>query len=398
VRDEQIACDFMRVPGLLIPGTNAAADELEREHEATKRAGLATDSLDDFHFGKRLQTGALRFADQAQFHPLRYLGGLAQACTRAGARIHTHTRAREVHGGKQATVKLDDGSELRCNAIVVATNSPFNDRVAIHTKQAAYRTFVIAIRTDADLDVCLIWDTEDPYHYVRTWRDEQNNATWLIVGGEDHKTGQPEDEQGSFSRLHDWTRERLGIDGDVHYSWSGQILEPNDGLAFIGRNPMDADNVFIVTGDSGNGLTHGTIASMLLTDLIAGRSNPWTELYSPSRRHGVGEFIRENANVAAQYAELATSGDAPNLNDIATNAGAVVRKGLHKVAAFRDADGVLHTHAATCTHLGCIVHWNSVEKTWDCPCHGSRFDPVDGHVLNGPAAGPLRAVDDGQTH
>ncbi|HEX6832884.1 MAG TPA: FAD-dependent oxidoreductase, partial [Rudaea sp.] len=272
-------------------------------------------------------------------------------------------------------------------------------RVVIHTKQAAYRTFVIAMNCETEVENCLLWDTLDPYHYVRTWRDAANETTWIIVGGEDHKTGQPEDEQGAFLRLHTWTRERLGIDGDVHYAWSGQVIEPNDGLAFIGRNPMDADNVYIVTGDSGNGLTHATIASMLIADLIEGRPNPWAELYSPSRKqfHGVSEFVRENANVAAQYAELATGGEVASVHDIAPNDAAIVREGLHKVAAFRDPDGVLHVHSAICTHLGCVVHWNSVEKTWDCPCHGSRFDPIDGHVLNGPAAAPLSAAPEDRT-
>jgi Rieske Fe-S protein len=164
-------------------------------------------------------------------------------------------------------------------------------------------------------------------------------------------------------------------------------MEPVDGLAFIGRNPLDSDNVFIVTGDSGQGMTHGTIAGRLLSDLIAGRENEWASLYDPSRitlRAGV-EYAKENLNVAAQYADYLTGGEVESVEEIAAGEGAILRRGLKKIAVHRDETGALHELSAVCTHLGCIVAWNSKEKTWDCPCHGSRFAATDGHVVNGPA-------------
>jgi Rieske Fe-S protein len=171
-------------------------------------------------------------------------------------------------------------------------------------------------------------------------------------------------------------------------------MEPVDGLAFIGRNPNDADNVFIATGDSGMGMTHGTIAGMLLTDLITGRENPWAELYEPARKSGaaVKDFIKENINVAEEYAELLTPGEVDSINEIENGDGAIVRRGLSKVAVYRDNDGVTHPVSALCRHLGCIVAWNSAEKTWDCPCHGSRYDRF-GAVINGPANSDLPAVE-----
>ena len=277
--------------------------------------------------------------------------------------------------------------------------------VAIHTKQAPYRTYVIGARVPrGSVPTMLLWDTPDPYHYIRLQAvggdtdtsDAGDAYDVLIVGGEDHKTGQAEDFAERFLHLEEWTRERFPMVESVEFRWSGQVMEPVDGLAFIGRNPLDSDNVYIATGDSGNGMTHGTIAGMLITDLILGRSNEWETLYQPSRislRAGV-EFAKENLNVAAQYADLLTGSDVESVGDIAPGAGAVLRRGLSKVAAYRDEQGALHECSAICPHLGCVVAWNDAEKSWDCPCHGSRFDPVDGHVINGPAISALAAVEE----
>jgi Rieske Fe-S protein len=172
-------------------------------------------------------------------------------------------------------------------------------------------------------------------------------------------------------------------------------MEPVDGLAFIGRNPLDDDNVFIATGDSGNGMTHGTIAGILLTDLIMGRDNAWRELYEPSRKtlKALPEFASENLNVARQYADLVMPGEVDSPDDIPPGEGAVIRRGLHKLAVYRDDSGEIHERSAVCVHLGCIVAWNSKEKTWDCPCHGSRFDAC-GKVFQGPANSDLKEVDE----
>jgi len=179
----------------------------------------------------------------------------------------------------------------------------------------------------------------------------------------------------------------------VEYRWSGQVLEPVDGMAFIGHNPGDEPNVFIATGDSGHGMTHGTIAGMLLTDLISGRENAWAKLYDPARvtARAAGEFARENLNVATKYAEYLTGGDTSSPEMIHLDSGAVLRRGTSKVAVYRDESGAFHEFSAVCPHLGCIVHWNHAEKSWDCPCHGSRFSKY-GEVLNGPAITNMQAL------
>ena len=218
----------------------------------------------------------------------------------------------------------------------------------------------------------------------------------MIVGGEDHKTGEADDGEARYARLEEWARARFPVSGRVRSQWSGQVLETNDGLAFIGRNPLDGPNVYIATGDSGQGMTHGTIAGILLTDLIVGRHNPWVSLYDPARisLRAAERFLTENANVAWQYGAWVTGGDVASVNEIAPGQGAVVRRGLTKVAAYRDEGGIVHECSAICPHLGCIVEWNRNESTWDCPCHGSRYDK-QGHVICGPAnsdLAPIRAV------
>jgi nitrite reductase/ring-hydroxylating ferredoxin subunit len=274
-------------------------------------------------------------------------------------------------------------------AIAVCTNTPVNDRFAIHTKQMPYRTYVIAIRVpNGSVTRALYWDTPDPYHYVRLMHgsDPDSGSDLLIVGGEDHKTGQEDDADARFANLEKWARERWPQAGAVEYRWSGQVMEPDDGMAFIGKNPLDEKNIYIATGDSGNGMTHGTIAGILLSDLILGQPNPWQKLYDPRRIRlkATGEWLKENVNTFAQYSDYATAGDVSSADQIEPGQGAIIRDGLTKVACYREPSGELRKFSAVCPHLGAILRWNSKEKTWDCPAHGSRFD-CNGCVINGPA-------------
>jgi glycine/D-amino acid oxidase-like deaminating enzyme/nitrite reductase/ring-hydroxylating ferredoxin subunit len=391
VRKEQIECDFTRLNGFLFLAEGDGEATLQKELAAAHRAGLSgVRRVEQTPLGP-----CLLFPDQGQLHPLKYLAGLAGAITRAGGRIYCNSHADHVEGGVPGVVHVGK-HVVTGDAIVVATNVPINDRLAIHPKQAPYMTYVIAARVPrASVALALAWDTGDPYHYIRLQPLE--DADLLIVGGEDHKTGQAHDAAERHARLERWARERFPMMGPLEYAWGGQVMETMDYLAFIGRNPMDHDNVFVVTGDSGMGLTHGTIAGMLLTDLVFERRNPWAALYDPSRVRvrAAAEFASENANVALQYADWLTGGDVASVNDIPREGGAIVRRGLEKIAVYRDAQGALHEHSAVCTHLGCIVHWNGSEKTWDCPCHGSRYDPR-GNVINGPANKPLASVEGSQ--
>jgi Rieske Fe-S protein len=283
---------------------------------------------------------------------------------------------------------------VTCNYVVVATNSPINNWVTIHTKQEPYRTYVIgALIPKQLLPPILLWDTSDPYHYVRTLSLSDRHDV-LIIGGEDHRTGQAHDTDARFDCLEEWARQRFPQIEHTEFRWSGQVMEPVDGLGFIGRNP-GSDNVFIATGDSGHGMTHGTIAGILIRDLIDGSDNPWRKLYDPARKtlKAAGEFARFNLNVAKQYLGYMTAGESRTPESIPHGTGAVIRRGVEKVAVYCDENGVKHEFSAVCPHLGCIVDWNETEKTWDCPCHGSRFS-CDGKVINGPANTDLGPTED----
>ncbi|MET0645991.1 MAG: FAD-dependent oxidoreductase [Pyrinomonadaceae bacterium] len=398
IEREGIDCDFQRLDGYLCVGPGQSTEQLGEELRAAHRCGLTEIKYverlpyEAFDFG-----AALHFPYQGQFHILKYMSGLARAFTGLGGRLHTNTHADKIEGdGETARVTTSEGHVVTAGAVVVATNTPVNDLVSIHTKQAPYRTYVVGARVPrGSVPRMLLWDTEDPYHYVRLQSVEEGHDV-LIVGGEDHKTGQAEDFDERFRRLEEWTRERFPAVEAFEYRWSGQVMEPVDGLAYIGRNPGDAKNVYVATGDSGNGMTHGTIAGMLIRDLILGRDNAWETVYDPSRislRAG-GEYARENLNVAVQYADHLTGGEVDSAEEVAPGSGAIMRRGLSKVALYREDTGALHEFSAVCTHLGCVVAFNDKEKSWDCPCHGSRFDPTDGHVLNGPAISGLAPVEE----
>lgn len=395
VRDETIDCDFRRVDGYLFLAPGQSMQVLDQELEAAHKAGLIDATRIERAPFSSFDTGpCLRFPRQAQFHPVKYLSGLVRAITRMGGRIFSQAHVKEVQGGKEAHAKTSDGLIASARqAIVVATNTPINDRLVMQSKQAPYTTYVVVFRIPkGSVPLGLYWDTEDPYHYVRLQPEDEYDA--LIVGGADHKSGQTKDFQEHFRELENWTRARFPFAQDILASWSGQVMETIDGLAYIGRNPDDEPNVYIVTGDSGMGMTHGTIAGMLLTDLIQGRNNPWASLYDPSRKtlRAAGDYARENLNVAKEYLAWIMPGDVDSVEEIPLEAGAILRRGLKLVAVYRDANGQLHEHSAVCPHLGCIVRWNPVEQQWDCPCHGSEFSPT-GEVITGPATKGLEPVE-----
>ena len=397
VREENIACEFARVDGYLFNPPGEDSKNLRQECKAASRAGLLGVEIVSRAPWAGFDTGpALRFPNQAQFNPTKYLQGLVDRLSSRGVQFFTHTRVKEVRGGSPASALTVNGKKILAGAVIVATNTPFNDWVVIHTKQAAYRTYAIAAPIPANtLPQALYWDTANPYHYVRLQpHPAREGEELLIVGGEDHKTGQEDDPKSRYRVLEEWSRRRFPEMGAVEYRWSGQVMEPVDGVAFIGPNPTeDSANVYIVTGDSGQGMTHGTIAGILLASLIQGRPHPWLNLYDPARKslRSLGRFLKENLNVALTYTEWLSGGDVDSVEEIPPGEGAICRHGLSKIAVYRDPAGKYFSCSAACPHLGAVLSWNSAEKTWDCPAHGSRFDPY-GRVLHGPAERNLSAV------
>lgn len=399
VTEEGIACDFERLDGYLFVPPNESKDLLKREMKAAHLAGLTNVEqverapINDFDTGM-----CLRFPRQAQFHPLKYLAGLKRAIELGGGRIFTGTHAGKIQGGAKTRVETSSGFVVTADAIVIATNTPVNDIVTIHTKQSSYTSYVIGARIPrGSITRALYWDTADPYHYVRVQSvstQDGDEYDLLIVGGEDHKSGQADDGDQRYTALEAWSRERFPMIERIEMRWSGQVMEPVDGLAFIGHNPLDLQNVYIITGDSGMGMTHGTIGGILIAELIVGGASPWKSLYDPSRKtfRASLQYARDNINVAAQYIEgYLSGGDVDSPEEIAPGEGAIMRRGIGKVAVYCDEDGTLYERSAVCPHLGGIVAWNSSEKTWDCPCHGSRFDS-HGQVISGPANSDLEST------
>lgn len=391
VEREHISCDFRTVDGYLFLHPPDKPENLGKELIAAEKAGLDVDRVAPV--GIQHTGSALRFRQQGQFHILKYLNGLCQAILAKGGQIYTGTHVDEVHRNRVVA----NGNTVEAPHVVIATNSPINDLFSLHTKQHPYRTYVACFTLPkGSLPYALWWDTGDmrsrwssePYHYVRLEAYDDTHDV-LIVGGEDHKTGQADaegvEETERYARLETWARQHFPMMGTRVAHWSGQVLEPVDCLGFMGRNPGDK-NRYVITGDSGNGMTHATIGALLVTDLIMGRSNPYTELYDPSRitLASAGSFLEEAGNMALQYADWIHLKEGKEQFELAPGEGSVLSAGLDKTALFRDADGTFHAFSAVCPHLGCIVQWNADEKSFDCPCHGSRFDGL-GHVLNGPA-------------
>ncbi|MEK6554666.1 MAG: FAD-dependent oxidoreductase [Bdellovibrionota bacterium] len=396
--EENINCDIETVSGYLFQSGNEASQSkleyFDKELAAAHSAGLTnTHFVDQAPIRSTLTGTSLCFPDQLAFHPLKYLKGLSEVLLREGAYIYTHTQVVKVEDGETPQIVTQDGFTVTAQSIVVATNSPINNLVTIHTKQAPYRTYVVGLLLPKDtIQKALFWDTEDPYHYVRIAQENSRHDV-LIVGGEDHKTGQNQHPEKAFDRLVKWAQVHFPVGPDVLYRWSGQVMETTDGIGFMGRNP-GGTNVYIISGDSGNGLTNGTIGAMIITDLIAGRQNAWADLYSPARinLHAVGEFIKENANVALQYKDWFTGESFAALEELSLNEGIIIADGLKKIAAYKTGYGEIKMCSAVCPHLGGIVAWNAVEKSWDCPCHGSRFTS-EGKVIEGPATESLKPLD-----
>ena len=400
VREEGIDCNFRRLDGYLFTGSDGDAGVVAREYEPARRAGalverVTNDAVLPGH--PELAGPALRFSGQATFDPVAYFAGLMRVATQQGVRLSLGRRVIDVSGTDtrpegRVEVTLEGGHVVRARHVVVATNvpSPLNSWVGIYLKEAAYRTYVVALQVPkGSVPDALYWDTHDPYHYVRLEPARDGEHDLLVVGGEDHKTGQEGASPARFDALVQWSRRHFPAASEVVARWSGQVVETGDGLAFIGRAPGAGENVYCITGDSGMGLTHGTLGALIIRDLVLARPNPWAEAYSPTRKLVNLRLLGEVLNVGKQYLDLLSPGEVASEADLVPGQGAVLRAGIHKLAVYRDDAGTVHRMNATCTHLKCVVHWNTVEKSWDCPCHGSRFD-CTGRVVMGPAVVDLK--------
>lgn len=389
-REESIDCGFRTVKGYLCATKSDELDFLEAEWKAYQSLGVELKRSIWKYPGSAHEMPVIEFSDLGEIHILQYLNGLYDACIKMGVEFFT-AHVTKVHSGLTPSLETRHGISLQAKNLILCTNSPIYGQL-IHTRQAPYTSYVMAFEIPkGSASHFLFWDCQDPYHYVRVLAndDEISSYDFLIVGGEDHKTGQEIHGDEHYKKLEIWAREFFPECGDVHARWSGQVLETLDGLANIGL-AAQKENIYIATGDSGMGLTHGTIAGEILSELVLTGSHPWEKIFSPSRQplQTMPHYLKENLNVAKQYFDWVAPGDRSTDDSLSFNSGAVIQDGTAKIAIYKDSHGFVHRFSAACPHMGCVVKWNENEKTFDCPCHGSRFDCM-GQVLMGPSLDDL---------
>ncbi|SIR97902.1 FAD-dependent oxidoreductase [Natronorubrum thiooxidans] len=385
IDDLEIDCGFERHPSYLYSNE---PDEIQRETDAAQAVGLSATYVTSVPPFERAQA-AVRFDEQAWFHPRQYLLGIAAELRRDdGAAVYEHTRVTDVDPGSPCRVHTREAT-VTAERVVLATGFPILDRAGYFARMHPKRSYVLGIRLDGDPPEGMYYRSGDNYRSVRTHHD--SDGTLLLVGGENHKTGQGGSTADRYRRLERWARERFPV-ASIDYRWSTQDYQTVDKVPFVGRVGPGGENVFIATGFRGWGMTNGVAAGRLLADLITGASPPERDLFSPLRftpKASLSKTLTENADAASQFAtDWARTLLTPGVESLEPGEGRVVRHGGTPIACARDADGVLHTTSAICTHLSCLVQWNDAERSWDCPCHGSRFG-LNGAVLEGPATDDL---------
>jgi glycine/D-amino acid oxidase-like deaminating enzyme/nitrite reductase/ring-hydroxylating ferredoxin subunit len=389
--DVSADCDFEIAPSFLFTTAPDEVEDLEAEHAAAVRLGLPATLTTETDLPFRVQQ-ALRFDDQAHFHAARYTAALARALADRGVQIVEQTRAMGVEESKdRVTVKTEHG-DVRADHVVIATLLPFLDRGGFFAKARPKRAYGVAAVLRSGFLTGMHMTTGDPTRSTRPWVDGDRRG--IIVVGEDHETGSDQASPARYGALEDWARTHFDVES-FEYRWSAQDFIPADGMPYIGRSPRSS-RTFVATGFQKWGLTNGTVAAQILAELIDGRDHPWLEAFDATRIGDPSTFTslaKDNLKVGAHFV-----GDrlgrlrAGSIGDLAPGEGGIVKAGGQTVGAYRAPDGTVHAVSVDCTHLGCTVKWNSAEKSWDCPCHGSRFD-CDGAVLNGPAVRPLSQVE-----
>ncbi len=384
-----IDCDFRRASAYTYTLDEKEREQIEREVEAAKRAGLPASYTEetDLPFAVR---AAVRFDNQAQFHPRKYLLALAERVAGGGSHVFERTRVEDVDDGDPCVVKTKRGT-IRARSVVVATHFPYPDPNIYFAAMYPTRSYVLGCRLNGPVPQGMYVSTGTPHHSIRN--NPYDGGEIVMLGGEHHKTGQGGDTREHYQHLEEWARANFDV-ASVEYRWSTQDNNTVDGVPYIGKLSSGSDHLYVATGFAGWGMTNSHVSAILLTDMIAGRENPWADLFDPSRFKPVTsarDFLRENTDVAARF--MGDRVSVPELDDltkIPKGGGEVVEWKGDKVAIYKDDRGKVFACSAVCTHLGCVVHWNSAELSWDCPCHGSRFNH-DGRVIQGPANKDLEA-------
>ncbi|HEV7621218.1 MAG TPA: FAD-dependent oxidoreductase [Flavisolibacter sp.] len=390
IKDYKIDCGFADKDGYLYAQTQEQEEELEKILNASQNAGVAVSYTDHIPVPIEFRK-AVVYTQQAQFHPARYVYALAKAFEDAGGIILQNCSVSNFKEAEMLEVETAQG-KIKANYLVYATHIPPGINL-LHFRCAPYRSYAIAVTLNGNnYPDDLAYDMYDPYHYYRT--QEIDGKKYLIAGGEDHKTAHEENTEACFTKLEAHIRKYFDVKEIVN-KWSSQYFQPTDGLAYIGHLPGNPENVMVATGYGGNGMTYSHIAANLLSDLIIKGSSDYTELFDPNRIKmvaGFNKFVKENTDVVRQFIGKRLAEEKMTaLADLASGEAKVVKYEGESIALYKDENGSLHAINPACTHAKCIVAWNSAEKSWDCPCHGARYN-ADGEVLTGPANIPLEKI------
>ena len=381
-----IGCEFRRKPNLTYSLGRSGRRSIEREVDAAARVGLPATLVERLPELPFEVSAAIRVDDQAEFHPLKYLAALAEAVDGGGCHVFEHNRVVEISAGEPCTVRADDAA-VEAEQVIVATHLPILDRGLYFARTHPERSYVLLARLDGEVPEGMYLSDESPAHSLRSVPNSQGTE-YLMVGGESHKAGQA-DAAERYAALESWAREHFPV-RSIDWRWATQDNMPADGLPFIGRLSPLSDRLWTATGFAKWGLAIGTASGRILADAVSGVDNPWAHAFRtdrPGLRAGLSDLVRENLNAGVRFAADRVRKRAAR-GELGAGEGAVVGSGLGQRAVYRDERGELHELAARCTHLGCIVSFNRADRTWDCPCHGSRFG-IQGEVLEGPAVEPL---------
>ncbi len=389
VKQWDIDCGFRRRPAILYTEQPGRTTQIAAEREAAWEAGISATSDVEIPFSSAARAG-LTFPEQAQFDPRSYLLALAERFVSAGGRIFEESRVTDIADGANCRVETDAGV-VAVDDVILATQFPIRDRFGLFARLYPNRSYVLAAETAEPAPEGMYYRVDEPYFSVRS--HETAEGTLTLIGGQNHKTGQGGETAERYCRLEQQASDHFEID-EIHYRWSTQDFASVDGLPYVGRGGPFTDSIYIATGFGGWGMSNGVAAGLLLSDLIAGQTNPWQSTFDPRRltvKSSAPKLFAETANEAGQFVTGWARAIRSTPAELRPGDAAVYRDDREPVAAYRDADGRLHTRSAVCPHMGCILEFNTAEQSWDCPCHGSRFD-VDGHVLDGPALRNLRRV------
>jgi len=389
-----IDCDFERKANYVVAEKDEEREQLQAEADAMRRLGLPAEFVTETPLPYEV-AGAVRLENQAQFHPRKYLLGLAATIPGDGSHVFENTRARFVNHGEPCVVETELGN-IRAADVILATHLPFMDRGLFFTKAHPHRSYAVAAPIDpAKAPDGMFINAGVPTRSVRTIRD--GNRLLIQTGGEGHKPGLPgEDESERYEVLEAFLHENWPAAGELEYRWSTQDYMPVDRVPYIGRLSRRSKHVFVATGYQKWGMTNGTVAAGILTDTILGRENGWASLYDSKRIHArasAGKFVKENASAGIRFfAQRLARGEKRKPEELAPGEGAILRLGGLKRAVYKDDGGKVHVLSPVCRHLWCYVEWNDAERSWDCPCHGSRYTG-DGRVIQGPSVEDLRRVE-----